>query len=159
MSKSSNGHSQAAISMQPLTFDSLISHCKDAKEEQTLRAAVSTLLHKAADSIKQKIEKCKPHLCKSIIEISLFLEPRVRTCSEYALEDRVKLRNYLDLIYPKGQFESVDNLSQLLSLMQQMNLFYLSTQHKFNRPISLILVGLILTVKATTKFTYRLATA
>lgn len=64
MIKSSSGQSYATISMQPLIFDSLISHCKDAKK-QVLGAVVITSLHKSAESIKQKIENYKPHRWKA----------------------------------------------------------------------------------------------
>jgi hypothetical protein len=81
-----SGQTYASLSMQPLIYDSLVSHC-NGTIHGTTQSGFKTLAFKAAAKcVLEKIRKYESYLCSPLTRLAEILDPRIGNGSDAALE-------------------------------------------------------------------------
>jgi hypothetical protein len=99
----SSGQSYATLSMQPLIYDSLVSHCRDTIDGRARTGFTTLACQNAAQSVLDKVKKYESYLCSPLTRLGQILDPGIGNGSGMALDMKQTIR---DIFVERCDFEA-----------------------------------------------------
>jgi hypothetical protein len=97
--------------MQPLIYNSLVSHCRGTIDGRARTGFTTLACRKAAQSVLDEVKKYESYLCCPLTRLGRILDPRIGNGSDMALDMKQTIRDILKEEYGLSSAEPTDGVS------------------------------------------------